>query len=194
MKIVLNILLTAAVLGLVYLLYTSIAEPIQFREEWRVRERKVADKLEDVRTAQIAFKDIVGYYAPNFDTLAQVLKTQNFTIKATIGDPDDPNSNYREFTTTRSALDSMNTLGIDLDNLAKVPYSDNAEFTIVTKILAEYQSAKNIAVLSVYTPVETYMGEWANPRFSQYEPTYNPKDKLYFGNLEKPSTDGNWRK
>ncbi len=194
MKIVLNILLTAAVLGLVYLLYVSIAEPIQFKEEWKLRERKVANQLEDVRKAQIAFKDIVGYYATTFDTLAQVLKTENFKIKTTIGDPDDPNSNFREFYTEVPAIDSINAMGINLDSLAYIPYSDGEEFTIIAKVLPEYQSAKNIAVISVSTTVETYMGPWGAKRFNRYDAMYNPKAKLFFGNLEKPSTDGNWRK
>jgi hypothetical protein len=194
MKIVLNILLTAAVAGLVYLLYVSIAEPIQFKDEWSSRERKVGDQLEDVRVAQIAFKDIVGYYAPNFDTLAQVLRTENFKIKTTIGDPDDPKSNFREFITESPAIDSMNAMGINLDSIGYVPYGNGEKFTIVAKILPEYQSAKNIAVISVYTPVETYMGPWGDARFNRYDAMYNPKAKLFFGNLEKPSTDGNWRK
>ena len=99
----------------------SIAEPIQFKDEWTTRERKVADKLENVRKAQIAFKDIVGYYAPNFDTLALVLKTEKFKIKTTIGDPDDPTSNYREFITETPAIDSMNTMCINLDSLGYIP-------------------------------------------------------------------------
>ena len=194
MKILLNTLLTVVVLGLVYLLYISIAEPIQFKEEWSARERKVANKLEKVRIAQIAFKDIVGYYAPNFDTLAQVLKTETFKIKTTIGDPDDPTSVVSTTITEIPAIDSIKNMGIDVDDLASVPFSDGKEFTIVAKVLPEYQSAKNIAVISVYTPVGSYMGPWADARFNRYDMAYNPKAKLYFGNLEKPSTDGNWRK
>ena len=194
MKIVINILLTAAVCGLIYLLYQSIAEPIQFEEEWAKRERKVANQLEDVRTAQLAFKDIVGYYAPNFDTLVEVLKTENFKIKNVIGDPDDPNSNYREFTTEVNALDSMNTLGIRLDSLQFIPYTDGKEFDLVAKVLPEYQNAKNIPVLKVSALVGDYMGAWAHPRYNRYNKNYNPNSILFFGDLGKPTTDGNWRK
>lgn len=194
MKILINLLLTLVVAGLGWVLYNSIAEPIQFGEEWRAREKKVSKKLEQVRTAQLAFKDIVGYYATSFDTLSTVLKSSNFEIKTIIGDPNAENADFKVITSYVPTLDSMTALGINLDSLQYIPYTDGKTFDIEAKVLPEYQNAKNIPVVMVSTVVGDYMGPWNNKKYNKYDQTYNPKAKLFFGNLGAPSTDGNWRK
>ncbi|MGB0862791.1 MAG: hypothetical protein ACPG19_06160 [Saprospiraceae bacterium] len=174
-------------------MYQGIAEPIQFRSEWRDREEAVRDQLIQIRDAQIAYKSIVGKYAPTFDTLEQVLRTEKFVIKSLSGDPE-VDENVVEIITELSALDSMTTLGINLDSLRFVPYTNGIVFDMESKVLEEYQSAKNIPVIKVTANVKDYMGKWATPKYSKYDGNYDPKrGKLFFGDLNKPSTNGNWR-
>jgi len=193
MKIAINFVLFLVAAALAYLLYQGIAEPIQFRSEWRDREATVRDQLVKVRDAQVAYKSIVGEYAPTFDTLEQVLRTGTFEIRALSGDPE-VDENVVEIVTKVSALDSMTTLGINLDSLRYVPFTDGKVFDIDARVLAEYQRAKNIPVIKVSTPVKNYMGKWADIEYSKYDKNYNPKSGiLFFGDLNKPSTSGNWR-
>ncbi len=194
MRIVINIILLLAVVGLSYMLYDSIAEPIEFKEAWKARETKVKTQLEKIRTAQVAYKNIVGEYAPTFDTLQKVLSTEEFVVRSVIGDPDDPNAKLIITETRVNALDSMTRLGIDLADIRYVPYTDNQEFDLTAKVLDEYQNAKNIPVLQVSVRIKDYMGPWADPDFSKYDANYKPNYTTKFGDLTRPSTDGNWRK
>lgn len=193
MKIAINIVLFLVAAALAYVLYQGIAEPIQFRSEWRDREGAVKDQLEKVRDAQIAYKSIVGRYASTFDSLEQTLKTESFIIKSLSGDPE-VDANVVEIITKVSALDSMTTLGINLDSLRYIPYTNGLVFDMETKVLDEYQNAKNIPVIKVSANVRDYMGPWAKMKYAKYDDAYKPKTaKTEFGDLNKPSTNGNWR-
>ena len=141
MRLVINLFLAAVVIGLIWVLISSIREPIAFKAEKERRERAVIDKLMDIRTAQEAFRNIKGGFAPSFDSLVKVLSTDSFAIVAVIGDPDDPNfTGVIEYDTTFSpAVDSMQALGINLDSLAFVPYGNGATFDIQADTIT-YQS------------------------------------------------------
>ena len=108
MRLLINLILAAIVVGLVWVLINSIREPIAFKAEKEKRERAVVDKLMQIRSAQEAFRDIKGGFAPDFDTLAYVLKNDSFAIIKVIGDPDDPNfTGEVEYDTSYSpAIDS----------------------------------------------------------------------------------------
>ena len=193
MRIVINILLFLVVVALGYLLYQSLSEPILFESEWAKRENAVKNKLMQIRDAQIAYKSIKGEYAPTFDDLTKVLTEEKFEIKSVIGDPDDPNSNYQTITTYVNAVDSMQSLGINLDSLMYVPFSDSS-FVMNALVLEEYQNAKNIPVMECKVRIRDYMGPYADPKFSRYNKQYKPETYTKFGDLTTPSTDGNWRK
>lgn len=195
MRIVINIILFLAVVGLSYLLYDSIATPIQFREAWKERESKVASKLDKIRKAQIAYKSIKDEYAPTFDELENVLSTDSFKLVAVVGDPDDPNAKIQYITTFVNAKDSMQRVGIDVEELRYVPYTDNQEeFTMEAKVLPEYQKVKDVPVVQAGVRIRDYMGQWGNKKYAMYDPQYNPDALTKFGSLTAPTTDGNWRK
>lgn len=194
MRIAINIVLVLAIVGLSYLLYASIAEPIQFRTEWRDRETVVKRKLENIRDAQVAYKSIKGTYAPSFDSLALVLQSDSFELVAIEGDPNDPNAEVKRTTTYVNALDSMARLGISLDSLRFVPFTDGQEFEIQADILDEYQNAKNIPVVRVGVRIKDYMGKYGSKKYAMYDQAYDPNGFTMFGDLTKPSTNGNWRK
>jgi hypothetical protein len=53
MKAVINILLTAVIIILAYLLYESIMDPIRFNKEKDRRETAIKERLIDIRSAQV---------------------------------------------------------------------------------------------------------------------------------------------
>ena len=177
---------------LAFLLYRSIEEPITFADERAVRQDAVEEKLKTIRTTQEMYRDITGIFAPNFDTLKQVLREGRFTEVRIIGDPDDPDFDpTTAYDTTYSpAIDSVEALGINLDDLEIVPYTDGVKFDIAADTI-DYQSTK-VPVVQVGIPYKEFMGRFADERFKRYDQRYNPSAPIKFGDLNKPSLAGNW--
>ncbi|MEM9835577.1 MAG: hypothetical protein AAF828_03695 [Bacteroidota bacterium] len=193
MRKLFNALFLILAFVMAYLLYKSIEEPIAFADYRQKRKAVVVEQLETIRKAQEMYRDITGEFAHTFDTLNQVLKTEDFALIKVIGDPDDPNftGEITYDTTFRSALDSVRTLGIDLEKLRYVPFTDNkVEFEIDAQVV-QYQSTE-VPVVQVGTPWKNFMGEYADPRFAQYDRKYNPSAAIKFGDLSKPNLSGNW--
>ena len=172
-----------------YLLIDSIREPIQFQSERERRENAVENKLDQIRVAQESFRDITGKFAHNFDTLQQVLGSENFQIVSIVGDRDlDDEISYD--TIFVAARDSIASLGIVLDSLPYIPYTTGEVFDIKADTLT-YQ-ATLVYVCEVGTTRDKFMGEYADPRFKRYDDSYNPTERIKFGDMTKPSLAGSW--
>ena len=61
-------------------IYSSINGPIKFNQVKNERYTKVINRLKDIRTAQIAHKDVNGFYANNFDSLVNFIDNGIFTV------------------------------------------------------------------------------------------------------------------
>lgn len=193
MRIVIDIVLIAVIAGLVYLLYANIQEPIEFKNEKQKRERAVINKLIEVRQAQEHYRSITGEFASNFDTLKEVLSTGEFMVVNVMGDPDDPNSSEIIYDTTYfPAADSMRSLGINLDSLRFVPYTEGHTFDMQADTLT-YQKTR-VTVVEVGVTRREFMGPYADPRFAKYDNTYDPNTRLKFGDMNAPNTSGNWER
>lgn len=190
MRLIINLVLGLIIAALIYFLASSIYEPIKFNAEREVREDAVVEKLQEIRTAQLAYRGIVGEYAPTFDTLEQVLKTDSFKIIRVFGNPDEENAKITKEIFYVQAADSIQTLGINLDSLRFVPFSSGEEFK-VTAANIEYQST-TVPVVEVKTVIRNYMGEYSAPKYTRYDYSYKPDNVRKFGDLSKPSTAGNW--
>lgn len=188
-----NLLFLLLAFGLAFLLYKSIEEPIAFADFREKRESVVETKLETIRRTQEMYRDITGEFAHTFDTLKQVLTNESFALVKVIGDPDDPNftGEITYDTTFRSAADSLRKLDISLDDLEYVPFTDKqVKFDIDAKVV-EYQSTE-VPVVQVGTKRKHFMGDYASPRFAQYDRNYDPNATIKFGDLNKPNLSGNW--
>ncbi|MEM1357304.1 MAG: hypothetical protein AAGF89_03855 [Bacteroidota bacterium] len=193
MRTIFSLLFLVLAFVLAFFLYKSIEEPIAFNAERDIRDDAVSAKLEMVRSAQELYRDITGEFAPNFDTLKQVLTEGELLSIRVIGDPDDPNFQGEiTYDTTRiAARDTIGGLGIILKDLEKVPYTDGKTFDIDAKVI-EYQST-NVPVVQVGVRKKEYMGEYADVRFQQYDQSYDPSSAMKFGDLNKPTLAGSWQ-
>ncbi|MCB0579058.1 MAG: hypothetical protein KDD10_07080 [Phaeodactylibacter sp.] len=191
---IINLVLAAIIVGLVWVLISSIREPIAFKAEKEKRERAVIDKLMKIRTAQEAFRNIKGGFAPSFDSLSYVLKTDSFMIVSVIGDPDDPDFTGEIIydTTYMPAIDSIKAMGINLDSMRFVPYGGGAVFDIQADTIT-YQST-NVPVVEVGVRRKVFMGPFKDPRFARYDNGYDPNSILKFGNMNAPNLAGNWER
>ncbi|MFZ4426285.1 MAG: hypothetical protein ACOYOO_03935 [Saprospiraceae bacterium] len=194
MKLVINLVLVAIIAFLLYALYNSIKEPIAFKAEKERRERVVVDQLMKIRQAQEAFRDITGVFAPNFDTLSQILNKGQFKVIQVFGDPDDPNftGEITYDTLLVPAVDSMRKiLGMNnFDSLRYVPFSNGGTFAISADVI-DYQSTK-VPVVEVGAQRKVFMGRFADKRFARYDQRYDPESLLKFGNMFSPNLSGNW--
>lgn len=193
MKYLINLLLLAGIVGLTYLLITGIREPIAFQAEKNARKTAVADRLSQIRTSQEMFRSIKGNFATNFDELITTLKTDSIPFIQVFEDPDDPTNEdkYVYKTIYSNALDSIGQLGINLDEMKYVPYTDkNVQFDFFGDTLT-YQKTL-VSVTEVGTRWKNFMGEFADQRFTKYDKSYNPDAMIKFGDRNTPNVSGNW--
>lgn len=194
MKVLINAILVIVILGLIYVLGSSIREPIAFKEEYDKRKDAVVERLMQIRQAQEAYRTITGQFAPTFDTLKHVLRVGNFAIVSIESDPSDPENEdkYIYDTTFVAAFDSIKAMGIVLDSLEKVPFSSNALFSCFADTIT-YQKTL-VQVVEVATSYDKFMGAWADERFTKYDDSYNPNAIIKFGSRNAPNTSGNWER
>lgn len=192
MKLAVNAILVLLIAGLAYVLYSSIKEPITFKSEFDNRKDAVVERLSQIRTAQESYRSITGEFAPTFDTLKQVLTTGKFAQVSIESDPNDPNNEdkYIYDTTFLSAIDSIKAMGINLNNIEIVPYSDGAKFTCFADTIT-YQSTL-VQVCEVGTSFDKFMGKYASEKYTKYNDAYNPFALIKFGSRSAPNLAGNW--
>lgn len=194
MRIAINLILIALTAFLVWVLISSIREPIKFKAEKERRELAVIEKLMQIRQAQEAYRGITGQFAPNFDTLREVLTTGKFRIIQVFGDPDDPSNTelIRYDTFYMPAIDSIRTLGLNLDSLRYVPFGRGATFNIDADTMT-YQKTL-VQVVEVGVPKRVFMGRFADEKYSRYDNNYDPNNILKFGDMNSPNLSGNWER
>ncbi|MBK8566110.1 MAG: hypothetical protein IPN76_22895 [Saprospiraceae bacterium] len=190
-RTIFNALMFLLIIGLGYVLYTQIQEPIAFQNMKSEREKAVIDKLVKIRKAQEAYRGVTGKFAGSFEELSNTLKTGRFVIVNIKGDADDINNQKITYDTSYvSAIDSIMTLGIELDGLDVVPYGDGAKFDIKADT-ATYQQTL-VDVVEVGTAYGTFMAQFKDPKFKKYDEKYDPKKKIKFGDLSRPLLTGTW--
>jgi len=192
MRAIINILLVLLIGLLIYTLYSIIKEPIAFQEAKDARKTVVVDKLKQIRSSQEMFRDITGEFAPNFDTLVSVLKTDSIRFERVEGDPDSDDKFIRTVY-YRNALDSINAMGINLDSLRYVPLaSKGTEFSITADTLTYQKTLVN--VVEVGTRWNTFMGKYGSEKYTKYDNSYIPSAMLKFGDMNTPNITGNWER
>lgn len=192
MKAIINILILLAIIGLSYLLVSGIQEPIVFKNAFDERKAVVAERLNDIKTCQEIYRDITGRFAHSFDTLTQVLTVDSIPFQQVFGDESDPDNEDKFIykTVYTSAIDSVKNLGISLDSLRFVPYSNSVEFDIAADTMT-YQKTL-VPVCEVGTRYKEFMGKYANAKYQKYDDRYDPAARMKFGDMSSPNLSGNW--
>ena len=87
MKKVVNIVLLLCVCGLAYICVGSIMGSINFGKEREAREKQIIARLIDIRTAQVAFRDLnKGQYTDSFDELISFVKNDSLPFVKKVGE------------------------------------------------------------------------------------------------------------
>ena len=88
-KIIVEVILFVAIVGLVYVIYGSIMQPVNFNKEKAQREAVAIQRLKDIRTLQVAFKSVIGRFTPSVDSLKDFYQTGNMSVIMQVGSADD---------------------------------------------------------------------------------------------------------
>ena len=88
-KLLTYFIFPVCIIVLAYLLYRSISEPVKFNTERDQRLAVGIDRLKDIRTLQVTYKDTYGHYAPVMDSLIDFYNNGKITIMRQIGSEDD---------------------------------------------------------------------------------------------------------
>ncbi len=81
MKTVLNIVLAAIAVFLLYICYESVMGPVRFEEEKNFRDKVVQARLLDIRKAQAEYSNMHDrQYTDNFDSLIYFVKNQKLPL------------------------------------------------------------------------------------------------------------------
>ena len=117
-----------------YKIYTSINSPINFNKVKTERYKKVINRLKEIRTAQIAYKDVNGIYSNNFDSLVSFIENGIFTLV------EKRDSSFLEYNRTYRidmlkeviVIDTLGTVSVK-DSLFK----DNDDYKLMSQIPIE---------------------------------------------------------
>lgn len=86
MKVVVRVLLVAAIILLGYLSWESIQGMERFNKEVDRRDKAVIQRLVDIRTTQVAYRTQKGSYTADFNELVNFIKTGQVASIARSGD------------------------------------------------------------------------------------------------------------
>ena len=117
MKLGIQAALWIASIFFAYKIYDSVSGPIRFNKVKNERYAKVINRMKDIRTAQIAHKDVTGVYANNFDSLVKFIDEGIFTLT------EKRDSSYMEYDRTYR-IDMLKEV-IVVDTLGYVPVKDS---------------------------------------------------------------------
>ena len=117
MKLGIQAALWIASIFFAYKIYDSVSGSIRFNKVKNQRYAKVINRMKDIRTAQIAHKDVTGVYANNFDSLVKFIDEGIFTLT------EKRDSSYMEYDRTYR-IDMLKEV-IVVDTLGYVPVKDS---------------------------------------------------------------------
>lgn len=80
MKLVIQLVLWVVIIFLGYLVFNAVYEPIQFNKLKEKRYAKVIERMQDIRAAQLAHREVTGKYAKDFDGLIRFIDTAEFVV------------------------------------------------------------------------------------------------------------------
>ena len=181
----LRIILPMIIVSLSIWLTKIILDPINFEKEKNYRYAFIKEKLIDIRSAQLAYKEKNGQFTHNFEELISFVKTDSFVlVQKTDTLIEYYNNMYREyqFKDTMlidtlgkvSILDSLFTEGYPIDSLAYVPPVNKVEFVLRAGVV-------NKSKIDV-------------PVFEAKDPQPYDKNKpLIIGSMTEANLNGNWQ-
>lgn len=166
MKRIIQVVLAIAMVVLAYLIWESIQAPIRFNKEKDKRYAATIQRLKDIRTAQLAFKDEYGHFTANFDSLIDYVDNGTMKVVKAIGSiPDDLLAQgWTEAIALKEGIITRDTIKIAIKDtlftqdfigadLRIVPFTENAEFEMATATVVTGSVNVNVFEAKVHNDV-----------------------------------------
>ena len=189
-----------------YKIYSSINSPISFNKVKNERYKKVINRLKEIRTAQIAYKDVNGIYSDNFDSLVSFIENGIFTLV------EKRDSSFLEYNRTYRidmlkeviVIDTLGTVSVK-DSLFK----DNDDYKLMSQIPIEGVDEKftinsqiinknnyKVPVFEVKVSKNIILHDQEDFLVSQENETISVDgvngSEIILGSLSNVSVNGNW--
>ena len=207
MKIGIQIVLWVASIFFAYKIYDSINGPIQFNQTKNERYAKVINRLKDIRSAQIAHRDVKGTFSNNFDSLVKFIDEGHFTLI------EKRDSSYLEYDRTYRidmlreviVIDTLGTVEVKdslfgastrYKNMAYIPIEgvDDQKFEIASKVIDK--NGYKVPVFEVKVKKEIVLFDQNKDLVKQENETISVDGvngpEIILGSLSNVSTNGNW--
>ena len=187
-------------------IYSSINGPIKFNQVKAERYTQVIDRLKDIRNAQIAHKDVNGFYANNFDSLVSFIDTGIFTLI------EKRDSSYLEYNRTYridmlKEIEIVDTLGFvsvkdslfgqdeSYKMMATVPIDGtDSEFSIKSDIIDK--NGYKVPVFEVKVKKDIVLFDQNKDLLDQENKVISVDGvngtEIILGSMTEVSTSGNW--
>ena len=207
MKLGIQVFLWIASIFFAYKIYDAISGPIRFNQVKNERYARVINRMKDIRTAQIAHKDVKGSYANNFDSLVKFIDEGIFTLT------EKRDSSYLEYDRTYR-IDMLREVVV-IDTLGFVPVKDSlfkktdrykkmayipingiqdSMFQIKSKVINK--NGYNVPVFEVKVAKNIILFDQNEDFVKQENETVSVDgvngSEIVLGSLTNVSTNGNW--
>ena len=207
MKLGIQAALWIASIFFAYKIYDSVSGPIRFNKVKNQRYAKVINRMKDIRTAQIAHKDVTGVYANNFDSLVKFIDEGIFTLT------EKRDSSYMEYDRTYridmlKEVIVVDTLGFvpvkdslfkDTDrfrNMAFIPIEGIEDSTFQIKAEVINKNGYKVPVFEVKIAKNVVLFDQDDDFIKQENETVSVDGvngpEIILGSLTNVSTNGNW--
>ena len=207
MKLGIQAALWIASIFFAYKIYDSVSGPIRFNKVKNQRYAKVINRMKDIRTAQIAHKDVTGVYANNFDSLVKFIDEGIFTLT------EKRDSSYMEYDRTYridmlKEVIVVDTLGFvavkdslfkDTDrfrNMAFIPIEGIEDTTFQIKAEVINKNGYKVPVFEVKIAKNVVLFDQDDDFIKQENETVSVDGvngpEIILGSLTNVSTNGNW--
>ncbi len=208
MKRVFQVLLIVAVVILAYLVWDSPNQKIRFEQEKERRDDAIIERLKDIRTAQVAFKEKYNRYTASFDTLIDFVKNDSTPIVRKEGMLTDSmlEAGMTEAkavqlgilvrdTTLVPTLTEIFPKGFNVDSIQYVPVQENLKFEMEAGIFMTSTNNK-IKVFEARTPFTAYLSDMDKQEVNNlvvFSKKYERYPGLKVGSvIEANNNAGNW--
>ncbi|MDD4514223.1 hypothetical protein [Massilibacteroides sp.] len=207
MKIVLQIVLAAAIVLLTYMCYESIMTPIRFDEAVKERTEAITARLIDIRKAQIEYKNKYGVHAANFDELAHFLNEDKipFVLKVGVLTDEQLEKGMTEQEAVKKGIITRDTSWIIAKDTILGPNYDVASMRFVPGTQTTFSmdtatiispTGYTVKVFECGVPYDKYLGD-LNPQLlynmKQKAEVYEKYAGLRVGSLKEINNNaGNW--
>ena len=199
-KILTYIVFPIIILVLAFLIVRSIQQPLKFNKEKSIREAAAIVKLKDIRTLQVAYKNVNGKFAPSIDSLVEFYKNGKMTVIRSIGSMDDSLA-VAQGKVKREAIEIAvrdtllkNRPDFNPDQLKYIPFTEGKE--IIMNETVKEVSGVDVPLFEAKVPyVELLNGmdhqQIVNLVYERCDTDRYPG--LQVGSIENPNNNaGNW--